>query len=162
MNRNPISSPLSAQLPPCLRHCSQNLLPALSPLTIPPSQKYQERERERERRPATPLCALSRRQLPRIVQIGLSVQSWELIFFTVKMSARPGYYRQELNKTVWEVPERYQNLTPMGSGAYGSVWWVGYMKEGGARLQRSPETQYNAEGKHSLALWFVLWLCIIG
>uniref|UniRef100_A0A3B4UN96 mitogen-activated protein kinase n=1 Tax=Seriola dumerili TaxID=41447 RepID=A0A3B4UN96_SERDU len=37
------------------------------------------------------------------------------------MSARPGFYRQELNKTVWEVPERYQNLTPVGSGAYGSV-----------------------------------------
>uniref|UniRef100_A0A8C2A6E3 mitogen-activated protein kinase n=1 Tax=Cyprinus carpio TaxID=7962 RepID=A0A8C2A6E3_CYPCA len=33
----------------------------------------------------------------------------------------PGFYRQELNKTVWEVPERYQNLTPVGSGAYGSV-----------------------------------------
>nr|XP_019947697.1 PREDICTED: mitogen-activated protein kinase 14-like [Paralichthys olivaceus] len=39
-----------------------------------------------------------------------------------EMSARPGFYRQELNKTVWEVPERYQNLTPVGSGAYGSVW----------------------------------------
>uniref|UniRef100_A0A3B3TG37 mitogen-activated protein kinase n=1 Tax=Paramormyrops kingsleyae TaxID=1676925 RepID=A0A3B3TG37_9TELE len=37
------------------------------------------------------------------------------------MSARPGFYRQELNKTVWEVPERYRNLTPVGSGAYGSV-----------------------------------------
>uniref|UniRef100_A0A3B3ZVJ3 mitogen-activated protein kinase n=1 Tax=Periophthalmus magnuspinnatus TaxID=409849 RepID=A0A3B3ZVJ3_9GOBI len=38
------------------------------------------------------------------------------------MSVRtPGFYRQELNKTVWEVPERYQNLTPVGSGAYGSV-----------------------------------------
>uniref|UniRef100_A0A3P9ISC1 mitogen-activated protein kinase n=1 Tax=Oryzias latipes TaxID=8090 RepID=A0A3P9ISC1_ORYLA len=37
------------------------------------------------------------------------------------MSARQGFYRQELNKTVWEVPERYQNLTPVGSGAYGSV-----------------------------------------
>ncbi|KAI7792167.1 mitogen-activated protein kinase 11, partial [Triplophysa rosa] len=36
-------------------------------------------------------------------------------------STRPGFYRQELNKTVWEVPERYQNLTPVGSGAYGSV-----------------------------------------
>uniref|UniRef100_A0A6Q2YHF2 mitogen-activated protein kinase n=1 Tax=Esox lucius TaxID=8010 RepID=A0A6Q2YHF2_ESOLU len=44
-----------------------------------------------------------------------------LIVLRVKMSARPGYYRQELNKTVWEVPERYQNLTPVGSGAYGSV-----------------------------------------
>nr|XP_020474859.1 mitogen-activated protein kinase 11-like isoform X1 [Monopterus albus] len=37
------------------------------------------------------------------------------------MSARSGFYQQELNKTVWEVPERYQNLTPVGSGAYGSV-----------------------------------------
>ncbi|KAA0720724.1 Mitogen-activated protein kinase 11 [Triplophysa tibetana] len=37
------------------------------------------------------------------------------------MSTRPGFYRQELNKTVWQVPERYQNLTPVGSGAYGSV-----------------------------------------
>ncbi|MGH0164452.1 UNVERIFIED_CONTAM: hypothetical protein FKN15_004316 [Acipenser sinensis] len=37
------------------------------------------------------------------------------------MTARAGFYQQELNKTVWEVPERYQNLTPVGSGAYGSV-----------------------------------------
>lgn len=59
MNRNPISSPLSAQLPPCLRHCSQNLLPALSPLTIPPSQKYQERERKRETAGNSPLCTQS-------------------------------------------------------------------------------------------------------
>uniref|UniRef100_A0A7N8XWZ1 mitogen-activated protein kinase n=1 Tax=Mastacembelus armatus TaxID=205130 RepID=A0A7N8XWZ1_9TELE len=35
--------------------------------------------------------------------------------------SRPTFYRQELNKTVWEVPERYQNLSPVGSGAYGSV-----------------------------------------
>lgn len=35
---------------------------------------------------------------------------------------RPKFYRQELNKTIWEVPERYQNLSPVGSGAYGSVW----------------------------------------
>uniref|UniRef100_A0AAQ5XZC6 mitogen-activated protein kinase n=1 Tax=Amphiprion ocellaris TaxID=80972 RepID=A0AAQ5XZC6_AMPOC len=34
---------------------------------------------------------------------------------------RPTFYRQELNKTVWEVPERYQSLAPVGSGAYGSV-----------------------------------------
>uniref|UniRef100_A0A4W3JCI5 mitogen-activated protein kinase n=1 Tax=Callorhinchus milii TaxID=7868 RepID=A0A4W3JCI5_CALMI len=37
------------------------------------------------------------------------------------MSVRTGFYRQELNKTLWEVPDRYQNLTPVGSGAYGSV-----------------------------------------
>ncbi|XP_038676885.1 mitogen-activated protein kinase 14 isoform X4 [Scyliorhinus canicula] len=34
---------------------------------------------------------------------------------------RPHFYKQELNKTTWEVPERYQNLSPVGSGAYGSV-----------------------------------------
>ncbi|XP_056130050.1 mitogen-activated protein kinase 14A isoform X1 [Lampris incognitus] len=34
---------------------------------------------------------------------------------------RPKFYRQEVNKMVWEVPERYQNLSPVGSGAYGSV-----------------------------------------
>ena len=34
---------------------------------------------------------------------------------------KQGFYRIELNKTVWEVPERYQNLSPVGSGAYGQV-----------------------------------------
>uniref|UniRef100_A0A4W5N310 mitogen-activated protein kinase n=1 Tax=Hucho hucho TaxID=62062 RepID=A0A4W5N310_9TELE len=34
---------------------------------------------------------------------------------------RPTFYRQELNNTIWEVPERYQTLSPVGSGAYGSV-----------------------------------------
>ena len=27
----------------------------------------------------------------------------------------------ELNKTIWEVSKRYDNLTPVGSGAYGQV-----------------------------------------
>lgn len=35
---------------------------------------------------------------------------------------RTKFYLQEVNKTVWEVPTRYQNLSPVGSGAYGSVW----------------------------------------
>ncbi|XP_013382053.1 mitogen-activated protein kinase 14-like [Lingula anatina] len=34
---------------------------------------------------------------------------------------KPGFYRLELNKAVWEVPERYQMLQPVGSGAYGQV-----------------------------------------
>lgn len=34
---------------------------------------------------------------------------------------KEGFYRIELNKTVWEVPERYQLLAPVGSGAYGQV-----------------------------------------
>jgi len=37
---------------------------------------------------------------------------------------RPHFYRVELNKTEWEVPDRYQNLSPVGSGAYGQVWYV--------------------------------------
>uniref|UniRef100_A0A8C5CHZ6 mitogen-activated protein kinase n=1 Tax=Gadus morhua TaxID=8049 RepID=A0A8C5CHZ6_GADMO len=39
----------------------------------------------------------------------------------MSQNERPTFYRQELNKTIWEVPERYQNLSPVGSGAYGSV-----------------------------------------
>lgn len=34
---------------------------------------------------------------------------------------REGFHRVELNKTVWEVSDRYVNLTPVGSGAYGQV-----------------------------------------
>ncbi|XP_022609934.1 mitogen-activated protein kinase 12-like [Seriola dumerili] len=34
---------------------------------------------------------------------------------------RPGYYRQEVNKTSWEVPERYRDLKQVGTGAYGTV-----------------------------------------
>ncbi|CAJ1057126.1 mitogen-activated protein kinase 12 [Xyrichtys novacula] len=34
---------------------------------------------------------------------------------------RPGYYRQEVNKTAWEVPERYRDLKQVGTGAYGTV-----------------------------------------
>ena len=35
---------------------------------------------------------------------------------------KPGYYVVELNKTVWELPERYQDLRAIGIGAFGSVW----------------------------------------
>ncbi|MGH0127667.1 UNVERIFIED_CONTAM: hypothetical protein FKN15_017389 [Acipenser sinensis] len=31
------------------------------------------------------------------------------------------FHREEINKTVWQVPEKYVNLKPIGSGAYGSV-----------------------------------------
>uniref|UniRef100_A0A3P8SWG5 mitogen-activated protein kinase n=1 Tax=Amphiprion percula TaxID=161767 RepID=A0A3P8SWG5_AMPPE len=37
------------------------------------------------------------------------------------MRVRPGYYRQEVNKTSWEVPERYRDLKQVGTGAYGTV-----------------------------------------
>lgn len=35
-----------------------------------------------------------------------------------------GFHKIEVNKTVWEVPERYQMLSAVGSGAYGQVWYV--------------------------------------
>ena len=37
-------------------------------------------------------------------------------------SKTPGFYAIELNKTLWEVPLKYQDLTQIGTGAYGSVW----------------------------------------
>jgi len=37
------------------------------------------------------------------------------------MTLKEGFYKVELINTVWEVPERYQNLLPVGSGAFGQV-----------------------------------------
>lgn len=37
------------------------------------------------------------------------------------MRVRPGYHRLEINKTLWEVPERYRDLKQVGTGAYGTV-----------------------------------------
>lgn len=34
---------------------------------------------------------------------------------------REGYHRTELCKTSWDVPDRYQDLSPIGIGAYGTV-----------------------------------------
>ena len=35
-----------------------------------------------------------------------------------------GFYRTEMNKATWELPERYQDLQSIGSGAYGLVWYI--------------------------------------
>uniref|UniRef100_A0A672JDC3 mitogen-activated protein kinase n=1 Tax=Salarias fasciatus TaxID=181472 RepID=A0A672JDC3_SALFA len=37
------------------------------------------------------------------------------------MEARPHFSREEINSTVWEVPEKYTRLKQIGTGAYGSV-----------------------------------------
>jgi p38 MAP kinase len=34
---------------------------------------------------------------------------------------RDNFVQIELNKTTWDMPEGYQNLNPVGSGAYGQV-----------------------------------------
>ena len=31
------------------------------------------------------------------------------------------FHQIELNKTIWEVPSRYEDLMPVGAGAYGQV-----------------------------------------
>uniref|UniRef100_A0A8D3E7W7 mitogen-activated protein kinase n=1 Tax=Scophthalmus maximus TaxID=52904 RepID=A0A8D3E7W7_SCOMX len=35
--------------------------------------------------------------------------------------SRTGFFRQEVNRTAWEVPERYRDLKQAGTGAYGTV-----------------------------------------
>lgn len=51
-------------------------------------------------------------------------QTLHRIVTSIRMSKRirPGYYRQDVNKTSWEVPERYRELKQVGTGAYGTVW----------------------------------------
>ena len=34
---------------------------------------------------------------------------------------RDNFVQIELNKTTWDIPERYQNLSAVGAGAYGQV-----------------------------------------
>ena len=43
------------------------------------------------------------------------------IISAARMTLKEGFYKVELINTVWEVPERYQNLLPVGSGAFGQV-----------------------------------------
>ncbi|XP_010885375.2 mitogen-activated protein kinase 12b [Esox lucius] len=39
----------------------------------------------------------------------------------MSVRTRTGFYHQEVNKTAWEVPERYRELKQVGTGAYGTV-----------------------------------------
>ena len=34
---------------------------------------------------------------------------------------RDNFVQIELNRTTWDIPERYQNLSAVGAGAYGQV-----------------------------------------
>ena len=40
-------------------------------------------------------------------------------------TTRAGYYRIELGTVEWEIRETYQELSPLGIGAFGTVWCVG-------------------------------------
>ncbi|XP_073894369.1 mitogen-activated protein kinase 13 isoform X6 [Macaca fascicularis] len=35
---------------------------------------------------------------------------------------KKGFYKQDVNKTAWELPKTYVSPTHVGSGAYGAVW----------------------------------------
>ncbi|XP_051544102.1 mitogen-activated protein kinase 12-like isoform X2 [Myxocyprinus asiaticus] len=39
----------------------------------------------------------------------------------MSLRTRAGFYRQEINRTVWDVPARYSDLIQIGTGAYGTV-----------------------------------------
>ena len=51
---------------------------------------------------------------------------------------KEGFYRVELAKTAWEVPSRYQDLSPIGTGAYGTVWYEIYSGIPLKRRRRRP------------------------
>lgn len=40
----------------------------------------------------------------------------------MSFTRKKGFYKQDVNKTAWELPKTYVSLTHIGSGAYGSVW----------------------------------------
>ena len=38
------------------------------------------------------------------------------------MATKPDFYRIELGTVEWEIRETYQELSPLGIGAFGTVW----------------------------------------
>ena len=44
-----------------------------------------------------------------------------LKYFCCCSKMKDDFYQVELNKTTWDIPKRYGNLSPVGSGAYGQV-----------------------------------------
>ncbi|XP_058844801.1 mitogen-activated protein kinase 14-like isoform X2 [Acipenser ruthenus] len=51
----------------------------------------------------------------------LVVELCWIIIGQMATPAKKGFYRQEIQKTTWDVPVRYTGLIPVGSGAYGTV-----------------------------------------
>ena len=35
---------------------------------------------------------------------------------------KPNFYEIETYQSTWDLPERYQELYPLGAGAFGTVW----------------------------------------
>lgn len=86
---------------------------------------------------------------------------------------RPGYYRQDINKTKWEVPERYRDLRQVGTGAYGTVWWVtgawmdvyhwsvwGRTKSSTGQMVPHTQTEQKKSGRaapNTRCFYFLIW-----
>ena len=48
---------------------------------------------------------------------------------------RDNFVQIELNKTTWDIPERYQNLSAVGAGAYGQVrYFIQYLDDQSNRI----------------------------
>lgn len=58
-----------------------------------------------------------------VIRVRLILQCRNVVWSALEMP-KPDFHTVELNKTEWEVPKRYSMLSPVGSGAYGQVWWV--------------------------------------
>ncbi|XP_044632489.1 mitogen-activated protein kinase 13 isoform X6 [Equus asinus] len=43
----------------------------------------------------------------------------------MSLSRKRGFYKQDVNKTAWELPKTYVSPTHVGTGAYGAVWSLG-------------------------------------
>lgn len=40
----------------------------------------------------------------------------------MSLPRKKGFYKQDVNRTAWELPKIYVSPTHVGSGAYGTVW----------------------------------------
>ena len=61
------------------------------------------------------------------------------------MTIKEGFYRVELINTVWEVPNRYQDLMPVGTGAFGQV---NFLSRAGNEPLRSLKCHNHGEGPY--------------
>ncbi len=67
------------------------------------------------------LCSISSRVFNQIFKFTIAQFFFALSVFIKIVQMKEGYYAIERNKTVWEFPHRYTNLTPIGCGVYGQV-----------------------------------------
>lgn len=52
----------------------------------------------------------------------LGPPSWVRWVRGMSLTRKKGFYKQDVNKTAWELPKTYLAPAHVGSGAYGAVW----------------------------------------